>query len=104
MSMRKFMYVIYVLFGIICFFGCLTAAFREDMLMLGLSTFSMFFCFITAFIAEEREEKKHDERCQSWGIGMLILVTAVGAMFLLSSCSTSGYGCKGRSSCITRVR
>jgi hypothetical protein len=102
--MRKIVYIVYIIVGSISFLGCIQGMFQEDMKLLGLASYCMFFSFITAFIAEEREDKKHDTRCQSWGIGMLLLVTVAGAMLLLSSCSPSGYGCHGRGKIITRVR
>lgn len=103
--MRKTVYVIYLIFGSISFMACIQAMFQEDMKMLGLAAFCMFFSFITAFIAEKREDKKHDARCQSWGVGMLLLVTvAAGMLLVMPSCSTSGYGCHGRGKIITRVR
>jgi hypothetical protein len=102
--MRKIIYVVYIIVGSISFLGCIQGMFQEDMILLGLAAFSMFSSFIIAFIAEEREDKKHDARCQSWGTGMLLLVTIAAAMLLLSSCSSSGYGCHGRGKIITRVR
>jgi O-antigen/teichoic acid export membrane protein len=102
--MRKILYVVYIIVGSISFLGCIQAMFQQDMKLLGLAAFSMFSSFIIAFIAERREDKKHDARCQSWGIGMLLLVTLAAGMLLLSSCSPSGYGCHGRSKCMTRVR
>lgn len=102
--MRKILHVSNIIIGTICFAGCIQAMFQEDMVLLGLATFCMLSAFLIAFIAEPRKDEKYDARCQSWGVGMLLLVTIAGAMLLLSSCSTSGYGCKGRSKCMTRVK
>ena len=109
--MRKFIHRIYVVFGVICFFIAFTAAIQEDMMLFGLGMFCSLFSFLTAFIAEPRQreteqERKHDDKCQTWGVGMMTLLTvaAVIVVMMMSSCSTSGYGCHGKSKIITRVQ
>jgi magnesium-transporting ATPase (P-type) len=84
--MRKISYVLYIVLGSIGFICMVYAAiFKQDMKLFGLSCFMTFFSFLTAFIAEPRPtntyvERHHDERCQSWGIGMLMLVTITAAI------------------------
>ena len=84
--MRKILYVVYLALGIITFLIMVYAAiFKQDMKLFGLSCFVTFFSLLTAFIAEPRPgttyiERKHDEKCQSYGIGMLMLVTITAAI------------------------
>ena len=109
MKLRKTFYVIYIILGTVSFLGAIQGMLVQDMKLVGLGAFCSIFSFLIGFIAEPRtretdSDKKHDERCQSWGVGMLIIVLMAAAMLVLSSCSPSGYGCNGRSKCMTRVR
>jgi hypothetical protein len=48
---------------------------------------------------------KEDKRIKSQGLNIILMI-AVAAVIVMfaSSCTTTGYGCHGRSKCITRVR
>jgi len=108
--MRKISYVTYIVFGSISFLAMVLSAIKQDMKLFGLSCFVTFFCLLIAFVAEPRiretnADRKHDEKCQSWGIGMLLIITMTALLAMIaSSCTTTGYGCHGKSKCITRVR
>lgn len=107
--MRKTIYILYMIFGTVTFLATIQGLFQEDMTLAGLGMYCTVSCLLVALIAEPRsrdtdENKKHDEKTQTAGSIMLLIVTVVAAMLVLSSCSTSGYGCHGRSKCMTRVR
>ncbi len=83
--MRKTFHIIYIIFGIISFAAAIQGMLTEDMIIFGLSMYCSIFAFLVAFMAEPRpreteQDRKHDDRCQSWGVGMLLIVTIAGAM------------------------
>jgi len=50
-------------------------------------------------------QRKEDDRIQGQGLGILtMIVIAAVIVIFASSCTTTGYGCHGRSHCITRVQ
>ena len=92
------------MFGIISFLTAILGFLKEDMVLCGVGIFCSLFAFMVAFITEPRsrktnEDKKYDNRCQSWGTGMLLLIAISAALVIfMSSCSNKGYGCRGNQS------
>lgn len=83
--MRKTFYIIYIIFGIVTFLGAIQGMITDDIALFGVSMFCSIFSFLIGFIAEPRPREteadiKHDDRCQSWGVGMLLIVTLAGVM------------------------
>jgi len=97
--MRKISYVTYLVFGIISFLAMIQSVIKQDMKLFGIACFVTFFCLLIAFIAEPRtretdSDKKHDDKCQSWGLGMLMLITITALLAVFTtSCSANKYGC-----------
>lgn len=44
------------------------------------------------------------KRLESFLLGMMITALLCMLVYAFSSCTTTGYGCHGRSKCMTRVR
>ncbi len=50
-------------------------------------------------------QRRHDDRVMNQGLLSIFLIAcAVAMVVLMNSCAPTGYGCNGRSKCMTRVR
>lgn len=103
--MKKIFNVLFLILTVVAFFGFIYSfCIKLDLKLAGLTAFETIFFGIFYIMTENRPtktdaQKRHNERVMNQGLTSLILATiALVMVVMMSSCKTSGYGCKGKES------